>query len=53
MNGRRLYNSTGIGLYLSQKLARKLGHTITVTSKYGCGACFSINFTIGIDYHDV
>lgn len=53
MNGRRLYNSTGIGLYLSQKLARKLGHTITVTSKYGCGACFSIHFTIGIDYHDV
>ncbi|MGN6710647.1 sensor histidine kinase [Anaerocolumna jejuensis] len=53
MNGRRVYNSTGIGLYLSQKLAGKLGHTITVTSKYGCGACFSIHFTIGIDYHDV
>jgi signal transduction histidine kinase len=53
MNGRKLYNSTGIGLYLSQKLAEKLGHTITVTSKYGCGTCFSIHFPKENDYHDV
>jgi signal transduction histidine kinase len=53
MNGRKLYNSTGIGLYLSQKLAGKLGHKITVTSKYGCGTCFSIHFLNGNDYHDV
>ena len=52
-NGRKLYNSTGIGLYLSQKLAKKMGHNITVTSKYGCGTCFSIHFPKGNDYHDV
>jgi len=52
-NGRKLYNSTGIGLYLSQRLAKKLGHTITVTSRYGCGTCFSIHFPDGNDYHDV
>jgi signal transduction histidine kinase len=52
-NGRKLYNSTGIGLYLSQKLAGKLGHYITVTSKYDCGTCFSIHFPKENDYHDV
>lgn len=53
INGRKLYNSTGIGLYLSQKLAGKLGHNITVTSKYGLGTCFSIHFPRGNDYNDV
>jgi signal transduction histidine kinase len=53
MNGRKLYNSTGIGLYLSQKLAKKLGHSITVTSEYGSGTCFSIHFPVKYDYHDI
>ena len=34
-NGRENYKSTGIGLYLSKKLARKLGHDISIESKYG------------------
>jgi signal transduction histidine kinase len=53
LNGRKLYNSTGIGLYLSQKLAGKLGHNITVTSEYGSGTCFSIHFPNINNYHDV
>ncbi|HEX3075535.1 MAG TPA: sensor histidine kinase [Lachnospiraceae bacterium] len=52
-NGRKMYNSTGIGLYLSQKLAKKLGYSITVTSEYGCGTCLSIHFPKVDDYHDV
>ncbi len=34
-NGRENYKSTGIGLYLSKKLAQKLGHDIAIESKYG------------------
>ena len=33
-NGRENYKSTGIGLYLSKKLARKLGHDLSIESKY-------------------
>lgn len=52
-NGRNLYTSTGIGLYLSQKLARKLGHFITVTSDYGNGTKVSVHFPKWNDYFDV
>jgi len=52
-NGRKLYTSTGIGLYLSQKIARKLGHHITVTSDYGQGTKVSIHFPKWNDYFDV
>ena len=31
-NGRKKYNSTGIGLYLCKKLCKKLGHEINVSS---------------------
>lgn len=34
-NGRRVSNSTGIGLYLCHSIADKLGHRLTVTSVYG------------------
>lgn len=52
-NGRKLYTSTGIGLYLSQKIARKLGHFITVTSDYGHGTKASIHFPKWNDYFEV
>ncbi len=32
-NGRKKYKSTGIGLYLSKKLCKKLGHDIEIDSK--------------------
>jgi signal transduction histidine kinase len=44
MNGRRQYTATGIGLYLGQKLAKKLGHLITVTSENEAGTRFAIHF---------
>lgn len=31
-NGRKFSNSTGIGLYISKKIAEKLGHTISIES---------------------
>jgi len=34
-NGRKKYNSTGIGLYLTKKLCDKLGHKINITSQNG------------------
>ena len=51
-NGRKFYTSTGIGLYLSQKLARKLGHYITATSDYGCGTIISVHFPKWNDYSE-
>ncbi|HGG0418556.1 HAMP domain-containing histidine kinase [Clostridium botulinum] len=43
-NGRLKIHSTGMGLYISQKLAGKLGHYITIDSEYGKGADVSIHF---------
>lgn len=34
-NGRENHKATGIGLYLSRKLAEKLGHDISIESEYG------------------
>lgn len=49
-NRRKFYNSTGIGLYLSQKLAKRLGYTISVSSKYGHGTKAAIHFPKRNDY---
>lgn len=43
-NGRVKQHSTGMGLYISQKLAGKLGHYITIDSEYGSGVEVSIHF---------
>lgn len=53
-NGRRENSkSTGLGLYLSYKLARKLGHNITVESEYNEGTKIYIHFPKWCDYYDV
>ncbi|OAA95092.1 sensor histidine kinase [Clostridium coskatii] len=43
-NGRVKRHSTGMGLYISQKLAGKLGHYIAIESEYGRGTEVSIHF---------
>lgn len=53
INGRRQYTSTGIGLYLSQKLAKKLGHLITVTSEYEAGTKLAIHFAKFDNYFNI
>lgn len=40
-----LEKSTGIGLYLSQMAAKKLGHTISVESIPGEGSSFKIDLS--------
>ena len=50
-NGRDINNkSTGLGLYLSQKLAKKLGHSITLESEYNKGTRIYIHFPKWNDY---
>ncbi len=52
-NGRENYKSTGIGLYLSKRLARKLGHDIVIESKYGEYTKVMIIFPKLLDYFQV
>lgn len=49
-NGR--YQSTGMGLYMTDKIIRKLGHEISVESEYGVYTRFKIVFT-GNDFFEV
>lgn len=46
-NGRKLAESTGMGMYLSKKICDKLGHDLGVESQEGEGAVFSIGFYTG------
>jgi len=41
-SARRVYEGTGLGLYLSKQLARMLGGTITVESEFGIGSRFTL-----------
>jgi signal transduction histidine kinase len=52
-NGREDYKATGIGLYLSKKLARKLDHYISIESKYGEYTKVAIIFPRPLDYFQV
>lgn len=53
-NGRNAnLKATGLGLYLSQKLAKKLGHYITLESEYGKGTKAIIHFPKWDDFYDV
>ena len=42
-DNRKLYRGTGIGLYLSKKIAEMLGGSIHVSSEYGKGSVFSFS----------
>lgn len=42
VNGRKKTTSTGVGLYLSNKLAKKLGHEIRIDSVFGEGTTVEI-----------
>lgn len=52
-NGRKYATATGIGLYLSQKIARKLGHSITISSNSEKGTKVIIHFPHWNDFYDV
>jgi len=45
--------ASGMGLYLAQKIAKKLGHYITLESEYGKGTKVVIHFLKWNDYYDV
>ncbi|MBX4269940.1 sensor histidine kinase [Clostridium estertheticum] len=45
--------ASGMGLYLSQKIAKKLGHYITLESEYGIGTKLIIHFLKWDNYYDV
>jgi signal transduction histidine kinase len=52
-NGRENYKATGIGLYLSKKLASKLGHDVSIESRYGEYTKVTIIFPKHLDYFEV
>lgn len=52
-NGRSLSKSTGMGLYLSKKIANKLSHAIFVESEEDIGTKFTICFYKLSDYFKV
>jgi len=43
----RHYGGTGLGLYLSQQLAQRLGGAISVASQYGVGSTFTLSIATG------
>lgn len=43
-NGRKLKNATGIGLYIADTIARKLGHGIKISSQVGSGTEVRITY---------
>lgn len=43
-NGRSAHQATGIGLYLCSEIARKLGHSLEITSEAGAGTEVKITY---------
>lgn len=52
-NGRDNFKSTGIGLYLCKTLSEKLGHNITIESKFSEFTKVTLHFPKLIDYYNV
>ncbi|WP_048601769.1 sensor histidine kinase [Rubeoparvulum massiliense] len=52
-NGRKVKESTGMGLYLSKEICRQLGHGITVESQEGVGTTITIRFQVQTTYKDL
>lgn len=52
-NGRKVDSSTGMGLYICQKLCKKVGHKIEIESKENIYTCLSITFFSHTYYDDV
>lgn len=52
-NGRKVGESTGMGLYLVKELCRKLGHRIDIQSAPGVGTTVTIHFPPASVLHDV
>lgn len=46
VNGRDDNRATGIGLYLSNKIMRKLGHRLYITSMEGKGTKVFLEFSV-------
>lgn len=44
-NGRKSGESTGMGLYLAQEVATKLGHELVITSEVGVGTMVTLRFS--------
>lgn len=50
--GRENYKSTGMGLYLAKRLAKKLGHDLSVESEYGEYTRVILHFPKLINYYN-
>ncbi|WP_282938871.1 sensor histidine kinase [Paenibacillus sp. RC67] len=52
-NGRKVGESTGMGLYLVKELCRKLGHRVDISSIEGQGATVTLHFPPASVLHDI
>lgn len=50
-NGRMFGKSTGMGLYIADKLCQKMGLSIQAHSQHGCSTTITIRFPVGDEYN--